>query len=415
MNATAGPVTIVRKSRPVPTPQTIVSARPAQNPKTVAQPAKAPVAVTVEPFAAPTRRRFRGALSFIGMVAIPVALFAGYMWEFAADRYETGFSFSVRSPSAQAPQSSAMAAMMGGGGGAASDAGVLADFITSREMSSRLIEKGIDLPAMFSSAAEKDPVFSLRHPEDPERVASYWESAVSAERDPQTGIVRVSVQAFSPRDAMVIAQAAMVESRKLVDELSAQSKQDLMRSSEGEVARAESDREEARRALTDFRVANSIVDPETSLAGRVATLDELRADLDKETLARADIAAGSRPNDPRLAQADVRITNLVALIAERTAEFGDDAGYARLASEYEDLQARAEFAEITLRNAMTVRDVARKEADTRAAYLTAHVLPHEPGSSGTPNRWALTGIAAGFLVSLWILMRLISAAVRERF
>lgn len=409
MTATpAAPVVVIRNERPQrPAPVPAAAQAP--------QPAAAPVPVAVEPFAPPARRRFRGALSFLGAVALPVALCAGYLWGFAADRYETGFSFSVRSPSEQPAQASAMAAMMGGGGGASSDAGVLADFITSREMASRLIQRGVDLPVMFSATADRDPVFSLRHPDDPEEVAAYWERAVSAERDPQTGIVRVSVEAFSPKDALVIAQAAMEESRKLVDELSAQSKADLMRSSEAEVARAEAEREEARKALTEFRVRNAIVDPETSLAGRVATLDELRAALDKETLARADIAAGSRSNDPRLAQADVRLDNLRALIAERTAEFGDDAGYARLASEYEDLQARAEFADITLRNAMTVRDAARKEADTRAAYLTAHVLPHEPGSAGAPDRWVLTGIAAGFLLGLWLLMRLVAAAVRERF
>lgn len=404
------PVLIIRKDKAQGTSDESASSSSATSAQKPEQPA-----IEVEGFAAPSRGRGRVPLSFIGVVLIPLMVIAVYLWGFAADRYETGFSFSVRSASEQVPQASAMAAMMGGGGGSSSDAGILTDFITSREMAARLMRRGVDLPGMFSVAASNDPVFSLRHPDDPEEVAAYWRRRVTAERDPQTGIVRVRVEAFSPGDVSVIAQAAMDESRALVDELSEQSKADMMRSSEVEVSRAEGERDDARRALTEFRVRNAIVDPQTSLAGRVATLDQLRADLDREMLSRADIAAGSRPGDPRLTQSDIRVRNLEDLIAQRTADFGDDAGYARLASEYEDLMARAEFSDLTLRNAMAMRDAARKEADTRAAYLTAHVLPHEPSSPGEPRRWVLIGMAAGFLVGAWLLMRLIAAAARERF
>lgn len=382
-----------------------------RNPK---HPTEAPTSPTVNvmPFAAPTRARRSFPMLFIAIVCLPLVTCAVYLWGFAADRYESGFSFSVRSASQTTPQNSAMASMMGAGG-ASSDAGVLADFITSREMPERLTHSGLDLAGMMSMHAGKDPLFSLRDPDDPEALARYWADNVSAVRDPQTGIVRVEVQAFTADDAKTVATSVMEQTRQLVDELSSQSKDDTMRSSEAEVSRAEKERDAARTALTDFRVSNAIVDPETSLTGRVSTIDQLRSELDKEMLARADIAANARSNDPRLAQADVRIKNLNTLIGQRTAEFGDDTGYARVASRYEDLMARAEFSEITLRNAMTVRDGARKEADMRAAYLVPHVLPHRPYSPGAPHRVMIMCIAAAFLLGAWLLSRLVISAIRE--
>lgn len=403
--STPSPIVIVRKG---------ADGRTLETGTTRVQHTPEPAPVVVEPMPAARRKDRSWALGFLGMVAIPVGLYAGYLWGFAADRYETGFSFSVRAETAQPPAGAAMAAMMGGGGNAASDAGVVADFVTSREMVSRLEGAGLDLAAMFSVAADTDPVFSLRGDGTLEEVARYWEKAVTAERDAQTGIVRVRVTAFTPQDAEAIATAALAQSQALVDELSAQAKADAMRSSEAEVARAQTERDAARQELSAFRVDNAIVDPETSLAGRTRILDELRAELDKAILARDDVAATARPEDPRIAQADIKIANLEAMIARRSAEFGDERGYARLASEYEDLVARVEFTELTLRNAMTARDMARKEADLRGAYLISHVLPHAPEMSERPARAQNLAIAAAALVAFWLLAMLVIRAVRER-
>lgn len=373
--------------------------------------------IKVAPVAAPRKRGLFGVLSFLAVVAVPVGLTAGYLWGAAgvgaADRYETGFSFSVRSETAPPPQGAAMAAMMGGGGNAASDAGVVADFVTSREMVSRLMAAGVDLPGMFSIEAENDPIFSLRNGEDLEAVADYWKRAVTAERDTQTGIVRVNVQAFRPEHTLTIATAALAESQKLVDELSAQAKADIMRSSEAEVERARAEQQADRAALTEFRVENGIVDPQLSLTGRTTSLDELRVERDKILMERANLEANARPGDIRLDQVNLRLRTIVALIAEREAEFGDAQGFARIASQFEDLQARAEFSEMSLRNAMTMRDAARKEADLRGSYLTSHVTPHLAERSDHPDRVQITLIVAGILMGLWLILGLIRSAFRE--
>lgn len=375
-----------------------------------------PKPVEVMPFPAQKRRKKLLTAGNLLLLVAPVALWLTYVWMFAVDRYETGFSFSVRAQNEQSPQGSAMAAMMGAGGGTSSDAGVVSDFITSREMVSRVMSSGIDLHAMFSREVKNDPLFSLGiNKGSLEDVSKYWKRAVSAERDPQTGIVRVSVTAFSPNDAKAISEAVLNESMMLVQTLSEESKADLMRSSEEEVARAQAERDNARSNLSAFRVENSIVDPVTSLAGRTQAIDELRMELDKAMIAKADVMANSVQSDVRIAQADVRIKNLQDMIDQRLAEFGDERGYAVMATEFEDLQAKAEFSEMTLRNAMTVRDAAKKEADMRSSYLVPHVLPHQAETSTVPNRMSLSLIGFGFIAGLWLLSLLIKAAIREKF
>lgn len=367
----------------------------------------------------PVRRASRGrrALgrlgSFAALVGLPALLSGWYLWNNAQDRYVTTFSFSVRSEQPASP-AGGMAAMMGAGG-ASSDAGIVADFESSREMLERLEARGLDLVSIYSAPHAIDPVFALKPDAAVEDLEAYWQRAVKVDRDPQTGIVGVKVWAFDRQQSLDIARAMLAESDALVEDLSEQAKADVTRASAAELERARIRLEQSREALNAFRIDNRVLDPVAEMQGRARVLDELRGQLAAALVARANIEAGTGNSDIRLRQADVNISNLRKAISDEQEQVGGpDGGYAAIASGYERLSAEVRMNEEALHAASTRHDMALQDAARRAAWLVAHVAPHSAERSTVPDRPLWMAFILGILTVGWLIGGLVRAALKDQ-
>ena len=356
------------------------------------------------------------AAGFAFAVGIPTALTAGYLWGYAQDRYVTNFSFSVRAQQ-QDPMAGGMGAMaaMGMGGGA-SDAGVVADFMANREILERMVDRGVDVSAIMSIGHDKDPVFSLKPNAPIEEVEEFWKKTAHVERDPQTGIVRVSVKAADREASLLLAKAAMAEADSLVNDLSERAVQDATRVAAAEAERAGDRAQDARFALQQFRSANAIVDPVVELEARMGVVAGLRQKLSDALIQRSGVVgnSGSGETDIRVRSLDVQIASLREAIAEEERLVGADDGYALVASEFERLAADLEFSEETWRAAIARQDAASQEADSRRAYLAVHAEPRMAEISVVPNRWLSLMTVFGSLALAWVLCSLILSGMKDR-
>ena len=353
---------------------------------------------------------------FVAAVVAPSVLSAAYLWGFAQDRYVTSFSFSVRNQQEMAQQAGAMAAMAGMGGAGASDAGVVADFLSGREVIERMIVAGVDVPGILSQGADVDPIFSLAAGSRAEEVERYWRRVAHVERDPQTGIVRFSVRAASRDGAMTLASSAMGQADRLVNELSERAATDATRVSAAETARAEGRVLRARDALAAFRREKLVVDPAREFEARMSVVTGMRQKLADALIARAGVmeTSSSGPRDVRAENLDVQIRNLRAAIADEESRTGAEGGYALIASEYESLSADLMFTDEAWRAAIAREDAARQEAESQRAYLAVHSEPREAGMSVTPNRPLLLALVAGGALVLWSFVSLLVAGMRGR-
>lgn len=402
VSAVSSPLPAPIPPRPAPVLQVappVGQARPAPS-------VSAPVARTGR-----ARRILRPLGSFGLFVGLPAAAAAFYLWEHAQDRYVTSFSFSVRSEQA-AGAAGGMAAMMGAG--APSDSGIVADFETSREMLERLEARGLDLVGMYSAPHARDPLFSLRPGAAAEDLEAYWRRVVRVDRDPQTGIVAVKVEAFDPGQSLGVAQAMLDESDKLVEGLSERSRADMTRASAAELERARERLEQSRERLTRFRIENQVVDPAAEMQGRARVLDELRGQLAAALVARANIEAGTGSHDVRLRQADVNISSLRAAIAEEQAGVGQARGHAEVTAGYERLAAEMRMNEEAVRAASSRHDMALQEAARRGAWLVAHVEPHPAERSVVPDRPLWMGFILLSLTVSWLIGGLVRSALRDQ-
>ncbi|MBV9584071.1 MAG: hypothetical protein JO213_04200, partial [Alphaproteobacteria bacterium] len=127
------------------------------------------------------------ALSFIAVVVVPIALVAVYLFVIAADQYVSEFRFSLNS--AEQPRPDPLSWLTGNSthAPAASEAQIIAQYITSRAIVDQL-DASLDLRRMFSPP-EADWWARLPRPSSIEALVQYWRGQIDPFYDPANGTV----------------------------------------------------------------------------------------------------------------------------------------------------------------------------------------------------------------------------------
>ena len=381
----------------------------------------------VRPVARPARmqtRHYGLIASFAAMVLLPVGLVAGYLYTRAADQYASTMAFTVRSEDI----SSSAADLLGGigaglagasGGSVGTDADILYEFIHSPDMVRRVSEQ-IDLVAVFSAPRDRDPVFALAPDSTIEELTDYWSRMVTISYDSGSHLMEVTSRAFTPRDARAIAETVFSESSRMINALSDIARDDSTRYAAEDLETALARLKSAREALTQFRLENEIVDVEADIASQMGLLSGLQAQQTEALIELDLISETARAGDPRLEQAQRRLSVIEARIVEERQKFGaGGAGpggesYANTVAQFESLSVDREFAERAYASALSAYDTAKAEANRQSRYLAAYITPTLAQQAEYPRRIRLIVMTALFATLLWIIGSLVFYALRER-
>ncbi len=380
--------------------------------------------------ASPESRTARlSAAVFVGLVVLPVAVAAWYLWAVAVDQYASRLAFTVRHDSA-APAAGLMGGMaaitaLSGRGGQEAD--VIAAFVTSPDLVAR-IDGALDLRVAFSLPHARDPVFALAPGASIEDLTRHWRRQVSLAYDPGTGLIDLTVRAFDPATAQEVARAILAESAALVDRLSRVARNEAMEHAGTDLARAEDRLSSARMAMARFRAENRLVDPAGEAAVQSGLVASLEAQLAEALIAQDMLAGTTRAGDPRVVQTARRIDVIEGRIAAERARFAPDSGgagpsvagaggardHASVMAEYERLAVDQAFAEAAYTAALAAVEAARADAARRALHLAPHVEPTLAERAEFPRRWIILGLVAGAAVLVWSVLVLAMAALRDR-
>src|SRR6516165_3637179 len=363
------------------------------------------------------RRRFPlRLLSFSIIVLMPVAL-AGYYYFFvAADQYVAEFRFALRSVEPARSE----AGTLFQGSVASSQIGVdsyaVVQYIASRDIVDDL-GKTIDLREMFSRP-EADWFARLQLPVAIEELVRYWKNQVDAFFDATNGTVVVRARAFTPDDALKLAQGVLASSERLVNDLSARARRDTMRNSEKEVHRAEKRLKTALVKLREFRDREGIIDPRKTadatqaLAGRVR--DELvRTDTELSTLKHY-----MRAEAPSVKMLEARIQSLRDQLGSVESEVTNKERsrsevLSRVMGSYERLESERTFAEKAYQHALEALDRSRMNADREQVYIAGFVQPSLPEEALYPRRLRMVGMIVFLCCAIWLIGAFIVQTVRE--
>jgi capsular polysaccharide transport system permease protein len=363
------------------------------------------------------RRRFPlRLLSFLAFVGVPVALAAFYYFYVAADQYVAEFRFALRSVE---PMRSEAGTMLQGNV-APSPIGVdsyaVVQYIASRDIVDEL-SKTIDLREMFSRP-EGDWLARLELPVSIEELVRYWKHQVDAFFDATNGTTVVRVRAFTPEDALRLAQGVLASSERLVNDLSARARRDTLRNSEQQVRRSEKRLKTALARLREFRDKEGLIDPRKTadatqaLAGRVR--DELvRTDTELSTLKHY-----MRADAPSVKMLEARLTSLQAQRRSVESEVTDtektrSETLSRTMSAYEELESERTFAEQAYQRALEALDRSRLNADRQQVYVAGFVQPSLPEESLYPRRAQSVGIAFIICFAVWGIGGITIKSVRD--
>lgn len=299
------------------------------------------------------------------------------------------------------------------------DSFILRDYIRSRELVEAANAK-LDLEKMFS----QDGIdFWARYDASQpiEKLVRHWRQHVLPQIDVVSGVIRLTVRAFSPQDAVAISKEVIALAEERINTISRRAQQDLLAQSQIEADKATERLKRARMALQEFRNRWGIIDPVQSAQATVTTIELLRKDKIK---AENDLRV---LRDSKLDERTRGIQVLVATVAAIDGQMKDlqnrlttdglvsDASHnlTQALLEYEGLMVEQMIAEKLSASMTMILDRARIAAGKQQIFLATYVDPLLPTYSAYPAPFYAVGVALFLFTMIWSALSLIRAAVAD--
>ena len=346
---------------------------------------------------------------FVLVVAIPNVVAVAYFGLLASNQYVSEAKFTV---------SSGVIPKMDGVGSVTGvppmlivqDTQVVTNYIHSRPMVEEL-ERSLGLRDIYGSS-DIDWWARFRKTKPIEKFTDYWEKMSGTSIAFPSGIVTLTIRAFSPEEAKRIADRVVALSEKLINDLNDRMRNDTVLASERDMQRAAQDLGRARMQMEFERNAEGLIDVgQTSQAmsdlGRQLQGDMLTAQQEYDTEIRYVTA-----DAPQMQVLKSRITAMKAQLDqlqaqmttqdEKEASATADKALSGKMTKYAQFDLEERIAE--KRYALTVAAVeaARMLGERKMLYLHQIVAPALPEESEYPKRWLSIGMT--FLASLiaWV-------------
>ena len=365
------------------------------------------------------KRRRRLLWSFILCFLAPLLLVALYYASIATDRYASSAGFSIRGiESGSGLDGLGALTGLASAGSTTADSYIVLQYLESRALI-EAIDAKLDLRGVYS-----DPQIdwiSRFNADDPiEDFVDYWLSRMDTQFDPSSGIIEVSVQSFSAEHAFQIASLVLELTQNLVNELSANARQDALKFARLEVDIQEKRLREALNDIREFRMVEQSVDPSATASLDIELLSSLEARL-IDINARITAQRATLDEDaPSLVALRRQAKALKAQIIKRRDEIGkqlDGNAASSTVTErltrFESLNVERRFAEEAYASALTSLEQARRDADRQQRYLAIHLRPQIAEKAEYPKRLRNVLLAAFILFAAWGIGTLLTYSVRD--
>lgn len=366
-----------------------------------------------------TKRGYSIYIWFAACVLLPTALASVYFGFIASNKYVAEFRFSVQDASLPSTQStSGIMSLIGGGGSSASNNYMVTDYLTSQQAVEEL-QRRIKLETLYSKP-EIDWWSRFDRSQPIERFVDYWKSMVSAQYDLITGIATAQVRAFSPQDALLVANTLVKMSEELVNQIANRSQQDAVRFAQQEVEKAQDRLKRVRAQLTDYRNKFGVIDPNASVAASNSSLIQTqRANLAQlETQLATLQSQRLAPNAPAIVALKSQMKSTKGQLARTEADVGigsTGSALSTIVGDYEQINLEVQFAQAMVTSAMQALDQARANAAAQHLYITPYVRPSLPESSTYPRRLLSVAALGALAFAIWLIGLMIVKSIRERF
>ena len=218
-------------------------------------------------------------------VVLPTALALVYYGVIAAPQYESVSTFTVRSADGGGGMGLEFFIASVPGSSAGADAMLAQSFILSRDMLAKL-EAENDFATHYRDHG--DFLSRLGADADTEARFDYYKRHVHVEHDSTSGVITLSVRAYSAANAAELNAAMLTAAEQLVNDLNTRSRADRIALAQQELTTVEARLTAARAALVAFQAQHDEINPLQSAAAVLAVRNQLEGEL---ASARAELVA----------------------------------------------------------------------------------------------------------------------------
>lgn len=352
--------------------------------------------------------------SFMLLFVLPSVLVTTYMFVIAKDQYVSEVSFVVRDEEAQN-----VGLLAGIGlssvGNATTDAQILYKYLRSPNFVAQL-DRDINLRGIFTKPVG-DPVFALHKGSNQEELVAYWRKMVTISVDAATGMTEIQARAFTPEDANRISQGVHKAAARLVNSISDEARDNVLRYAQRDLHQTEGQLAKARIALAKFREQYKLIDPQAVVATNATIVTELSQEL-TEAMTQLETLRQQGTADVRVNQAQVRVNVLKQRIEQEQQSYvGGPQGevtFSSVIDQYTKLQLDLELAEKSYSLALAGVEAARSKSQQDNRYLATFVQPTTPETATHPRRFLVTILVTIFIFIGWLSLVLIGYSNRDR-
>ena len=210
----------------------------------------------------------------------------------------------------------------------------------------------------------------------------------------------------------------MAASERLVNDLSARARRDMVGHAEADVVSAEARLTAALDKIRQFRDKSGLIDPGKTADATAQLANKLRDDLIKANSQLATLKTFMRDDAPPVRVLKARIRSLETqekgLAQEMTATDQPAAPtLSQTLGSYNSLEAEHKFAEAAYQHALEALDKARDNADRQQIYIASFVPPSLPEEALYPYRWRSLGVVALVAFAVWVIGALAVQSIRD--
>lgn len=351
---------------------------------------------------------------FLVTVVMPTFLAILYFGFFASDIYISESRFTVRSPEKSTPTGLGALFKSTGFGNSGDEIYAAQDYVDSRDALKALNRDAAFAKAYSASSISAfDRFGGMGWGTSFEDLYKYYKKKVDVKYETSSSIATLTVRAYTPQDARRFNERLLEMAEATVNTLNERGRRDLIRFAQREVTEAKNKSQEAALALSSYRNAVGVVDPEKQATVQIQMISKLQDEL----IATRTQLTETRTVSPQNPQIEVLEARASSLSNEIDKQLGLVAGSSRSlssrAAQYQRVLLENQFADKQLASAMAALDDARNEANRKQAYVERVVQPNIPDEPLEPRRWR--GILSTFILGLaaWGIISMLVAGMLE--
>ena len=356
--------------------------------------------------ALPTRSRFTfatgAAISFFWLVLMPVIVAGLYLSLIASDQYVSEARFAVRGGDQSSGSVAGLLGMMSSDQGQNSH--ILVNYLQSRGLVEQL-DNTLGLRKLY--ARDDVDFLSTFNVDKPiEDLVRYWRWHTNVSLEAISGVITVAIRAFTPKDALAIANEVITNSEKLVNDLSERARRDALRTAKIELERTETALQDKVRTMRDLRNSDQVLDANITAEVMTKMLGELRLSRIRLEQEYSALTRSVDPNAPNARVLNARITSIKNEIAKLEGQMTQPAGRQGTAlsdsmSRFAREKLELDFAQKQYVAASAAYERARIELESQQVYLATFLKPVLEQEPLYPKRWWLWAIVLVGCLALW--------------